>query len=333
MRHLFATVSTLSLLAMAPGGALAQDYGLQGQNYGHPGQNMVPGPSSMPSPDMMQSQNTGPDQMYGGGANGMAGPPPGMMGPNGGPPPGMMGPNGGPPPGMMMGPNGGPGQGMMSGQNMMGPPQNTQGPNGGMNPRQMRQVNAQDRRFVEQATSAGLAEVKAANMALHRSVSPAVREFGRWMITDHTLLDDMLTHFAQRAGVAVPDRMDDKDQTAYDKLDQYKNEVEFDLHYVADQVDAHKAAIELFKEEAQSGANPGLRWLAHKMQPMLTQHLAEAQELRSLPGSATEHEAHATAPSVPMAEEKKASAKQEGSTAVRQSVSREGVERIEKEGK
>jgi putative membrane protein len=192
----------------------------------------------------------------------------------------------------------------------------------------------QDRKFLDGVTSAGLAEVEAGNLAMHRAALPAVREFGRWMVTDHKLIGELLAPRAERAGVTVPSGLNEKDRAAISGLQKY-NGAEFDLHYVASQVDAHKQALELFKQEAQSGENPALRAFAQHMQPMLTQHLAEVQELQGLPESSTSHESHVTTPVAPMAEAQQATPKmQEGSTpAVRRSLNQQGAAQIEKEGK
>jgi putative membrane protein len=315
MRQVVATASIMALLAAAPL-ARAQP----------PGQNMVPGPSSMPNPGMMGNPNTmggpgpnGPNQGMMPGQGGMAGP--GMMGPNA-----MGGPGG---------PNmGGPMMGGGSGPGMMGPRGMPRSGMYGQHPMHA-QLNEQDRKFVEEAASAGLAEVQEGHLAMRRAALPAVREFGRWMVTDHTELGEMLDHHAQHAGLSAPSQMNSKDRESLDKLEKYTNGAEFDQHYLIDQVEAHKKAIELFKEEAQSGANPELRWFAGHVQPMLTQHLAEAQELRSTPESASARSAEVTAPAAPMPDAKKVSPKlQEGtSPAVRHSLNAEGAKRIEEEGK
>lgn len=226
-------------------------------------------------------------------------------------------------------PNGSPGQNMMTGPH--GPP----GSNGSGRATMRPPVNDQDRQFVDRATSAGLAEVEAGNLALHRATSPAVREFGRWMITDHTEMGEMLAHRAEHAGLSVPNQISEKDRAALDGLRQF-HDADFDMHYLADQLAAHKQAMELFKQEAQSGEDPWLRSFAHHMQPMLTQHLAQVEELKSTPESSTARSADVTTPpAAPMPEAKAPSPNlQEGTTPeVRHHLNEEGARRTETEGK
>jgi len=197
------------------------------------------------------------------------------------------------------------------------------------------QVNDQDRQFVEKAAGAGLAEVAAGNLAQHSATGLAVREFGRWMVTDHTEMGEMLAHRAEHAGISMPSQISQKDRAALDKL-QLFHDAEFDGHYLADQLDAHKQAMELFKQEAQSGENPWLRSFAQHMQPMLTQHLAEVQELMSAPEASTARSAEVTVPqAAPMTNAQAPGPKlQEGTTPeVRHSLNQEGARRTETEGK
>jgi putative membrane protein len=197
-----------------------------------------------------------------------------------------------------------------------------------------REANQQDRKFVEAAGSAGLAEVTAGHLAMRRAANPAVSEFGRWMVTDHTEMGDMLGYRAERAGLTPPSRMSEKDRAAIDRLERY-NGTEFDLHYLADQVEGHKQAMELFKQEGQSGGNPGLRAFAQHMEKMITEHLAEAQELQGAPESGTAHSAQVSTPPAPMPGAKNPpSDLQAGTTPeVRNNLNAGAAERVQKEGK
>jgi len=193
------------------------------------------------------------------------------------------------------------------------------------------QTNAQDQKFVEKAGSAGKAEVAAGDLALKHAVDPAVREFGRWMATDHTAMGEMLAKHAEAAGLSVPASVDPKDQATLADLQKLTGP-EFDLHYLRAQFEAHKQALELFKEEADSGQNAGLKMLAQHARPMLEQHLAEVQELQSTPQSSTSRSAQVNSPpAAPMQDPKAAKpALQNGPSTSR---NKEGAQRIEKEGK
>ena len=59
-------------------------------------------------------------------------------------------------------------------------------------------ANSQDLAFVQQATASGLAEVMEGQLAIAKSSSPAVRNFGQQMVTDHTAANDQLRAIASQ---------------------------------------------------------------------------------------------------------------------------------------
>jgi putative membrane protein len=146
-------------------------------------------------------------------------------------------------------------------------------------------LTQQDREFVRQAGMAGKLEVEMGRLAALPAQDPAVREFGRWMETDHEVGNDILGRLARRAGAEMPASLDPPHQSALDQLKPL-NGREFDRQYVALQVQAHDMAIGLFQQEAAALANPELKDYAPRALPVLVQHRAQAYELQGLPGIA-----------------------------------------------
>ena len=153
-------------------------------------------------------------------------------------------------------------------------------------PQGQQALNQQDRQFINEAAEGGRAEVEMGKVAAERSDNPAVREFGRWMETDHTMANDALDYIVHRAGVTPPSTIDPHDQTALESL-QKLHGAAFDQKYVPMQVEGHEQTIALFQKEEQSGENPHLKRYAEHTMPMLRAHLAEAQDLSRLPGMAS----------------------------------------------
>ena len=56
--------------------------------------------------------------------------------------------------------------------------------------------NAQDLAFVQLATASGLAEFTEGQIAISKSLNPAVRDFGQQMVTDHTAAGNQLSAIA-----------------------------------------------------------------------------------------------------------------------------------------
>jgi putative membrane protein len=116
---------------------------------------------------------------------------------------------------------------------------------------------AQDRSFAEQALTAGMSEIKEGSLAMKQSHQPAIQEFGRWMVTDHTAIDHFLRERAAADGVTVPTSLTSKQQSEYDQLQKLTG-ADFDKQYIDQQVSAHEKAVSLFGQEAESGTYSGM---------------------------------------------------------------------------
>ena len=191
-------------------------------------------------------------------------------------------------------------------------------------------ASQQDRQFVKEALASGQEEVAAGRLAQAQGGSPAVREFGRWMVTDHTLMGHLLQHHAKEAGIDTT-----AGQPSPGALNELKplHDREFDLRYVSMEVEDHQKAVSLFQKEAQSGQNEGLKTLAQLAVPALQEHLAEAKELNNLLYGTTTRVNEQSVPSAaPPATATRATTATDQPPAVKE-MNKEGLERIEKEGK
>jgi len=148
-------------------------------------------------------------------------------------------------------------------------------------------LSSQDRAFVEKAAQGNVAEAQEGQLAMRQAASPAVREFGRWMFTDHTGMDKWLAVVAVREGLQVPTTPNQEQAQRLSRLRGLRGE-QFDRAYIPDQARDHERTIALFQQEGQSGQNPQLKSFAQQAVPVLQQHLAEARELQGLstPGNA-----------------------------------------------
>ena len=63
--------------------------------------------------------------------------------------------------------------------------------------------NAQDLAFVQLATASGLAEFTEGQIAISKSLNPAVRDFGQQMVTDHTAAGNQLSEIAAQEQIPV----------------------------------------------------------------------------------------------------------------------------------
>lgn len=147
---------------------------------------------------------------------------------------------------------------------------------------QQSQTGNQDSRFVSKAARGGEEEVAAGKLAESQGGDAGVRMFGRWMATDHTMMNNMLDERAKQAGIEIPS------ETSSPALQKLKalHDRQFDRQYVPEQVKDHEETIALFKEEASAGQNPELKRLAQHALPTLEAHLAAAKDLEARLGAA-----------------------------------------------
>lgn len=140
-------------------------------------------------------------------------------------------------------------------------------------------LNQQDRTFVEKAGGGSLAELDLGKLAEQKGATPAVREFGRWMATDHGLVaNNWLKAILGDQNQSFQPMLTAQDKELRQKLDGLRG-AQFDREYIQSQVADHEKTIPVFQREASDGHNPMIKNFAENMIPVLQQHLAEAKAL------------------------------------------------------
>jgi putative membrane protein len=136
--------------------------------------------------------------------------------------------------------------------------------------------------FVRQAAQSDAFERQAGQLASQRSRNPAVRDFARRMVRDHTMTTNGLKMAMRQAGMRPPPPPPlSGDQRRM--LDQLRSTPgpRFDRIYMDQQVTAHQNALQLMHGFAQAGQPQPLREAAKKTAPMVQQHLDMAERLQA----------------------------------------------------
>lgn len=134
-------------------------------------------------------------------------------------------------------------------------------------------LSGQDRNWLAKTHQANLAEVAAGELAQKKGTTPAVRNAGTMLVTDHTALDDRLTRTADTVGVAVPKSVAAAQASDADRLGNERGP-RFDQDFVATMAAGHEKAITDTQAEASHGSSPEVRQLAASALPTLNKHLA-----------------------------------------------------------
>lgn len=151
-------------------------------------------------------------------------------------------------------------------------------------------VSAQDRSFVRQAAAADANEIACGSLASKRASDPAVQQFGRGIVTDHTALNRRLIAIARDERIPVP--------RFAPSCDPLKNATGpgFDQIFLKNARQDHEKAIALFRKETETGKSQGLRNLAKESLTALQAHLDEAGRLLEPPAGGAMGTSHPEIP-------------------------------------
>lgn len=134
-----------------------------------------------------------------------------------------------------------------------------------------------DMQFAVAAAEGNMLEVQLGELAQTNATSPKVKEFGKTMMTDHTLASDELKELAATKKIALPAALGTEKTNLYNELRDKKGN-EFDKAYIDHMIKDHEEDLKLFRDEADKGKDLEIKaWAGGKL-PMLERHLQLAQE-------------------------------------------------------
>ena len=137
-----------------------------------------------------------------------------------------------------------------------------------------------DATFVKKAAISDMYEIAAAKLAKTKSGNADVKSFADQMETAHTQTTDQLKSIVgSKPDLKLPTDMDAQHKAMMSRLRQASG-ADFDKAYIAQQVNAHNAAVMLFTSESQNGQDADLKKFAGDTLPTLQQHLTMAENLQ-----------------------------------------------------
>lgn len=131
------------------------------------------------------------------------------------------------------------------------------------------------------AAIGNLYEIEAANIAWERSASEDVKAFAKMLIADHTAANSKLEVLVSQAEGSMPGSLDDEHQKMIDDL-KAADDATFDSVFLAQQVAAHEAALQLHENYIASGDDPAFKDFATESVKTVQAHMKHAQ---TLPGA------------------------------------------------
>lgn len=146
-------------------------------------------------------------------------------------------------------------------------------------------LSGSDKLFIRQAAIGGQAEVELGKLAQQKGNSEAVRDFGKRMVSDHSKANDQLMRVQKDADPSTPKEPDPEHKRIRDELNK-ASEKDFDIAYLASQMQDHQKTANLLLWEISSGQSAELTKYAADTLPTVMAHLEIAKQhaaLRSAP--------------------------------------------------
>jgi putative membrane protein len=142
------------------------------------------------------------------------------------------------------------------------------------------QLTEKDFKFAKDAIRGGMEEVQLGELAKQNAGSPAVREFGERMVTDHQKANDGLKQIVQKRGALIPASLSHHETSRLEHLQKLSG-ADFDKAYISDMVSDHKKDVKEFEKASQNLSDPELKAFAEKTLPTLQDHLRQAENLQA----------------------------------------------------
>ena len=132
--------------------------------------------------------------------------------------------------------------------------------------------------YVDAAGKSDMYEMESSKIALQKSKSPAIKSFANAMIRDHTKTTKATMAAAKKAGMNPPPPAPDAGITASLTELQNASDADFDRIYLAQQMPAHQAALDLHQSYAANGDQPALKASAKAAVPIVQKHIDMAHK-------------------------------------------------------
>lgn len=147
-----------------------------------------------------------------------------------------------------------------------------QGMNHGM------KFSAQDKKFLKMATKGSNFEIKTGHLAAEQGQSEDVKQFGQWMVQQHTQLNDSMIPVWKDLGMSPPTSLTPKDQAEYQKLASLHGNA-FDQAYIKTMLHDHRMDLAAFKKEIADGHNQAEKDGAQQGEPVIQSHLDKITQI------------------------------------------------------
>jgi len=156
----------------------------------------------------------------------------------------------------------------------------------------------QDSRFIFDAASTNLLEIRLGQLAQSKAINASVKQFGQQMVTDHNNLQTQLTATISKSGTDFKPGMNDEDKKEVERLDKLSG-AEFDRQYMTSMIQHHQQDVAEFQTMSSSARSAEARQIATTGLPVIQRHLTMATQVGSQVGATSDVVAYNPSPTTP----------------------------------
>lgn len=141
------------------------------------------------------------------------------------------------------------------------------------------QATDQDKQFLTTASQGNYDEIQLGKLAEEKATNPAVKNFGRKMVTDHTRLTEKMKPFATDWNITAPTALSEDAQKEYDKLKGLSGK-DFDKEYIDDMVSDHGKDLDAFTKEVKDTKDTKFKVAVEQGKSVVAAHKNMAYDLK-----------------------------------------------------
>jgi putative membrane protein len=146
---------------------------------------------------------------------------------------------------------------------------------------------AADSLLISQAILANQQEMRLGTLAQQKAASPAVKQFGQRMVTDHSTMGKQWSALAAQNGLSIKPNPDPT-QTEQTSNLQSLSGTAFDRLYMTAMIQGHQRVVSDLQSQASSAKSAEVRQLSASELPIVQQHLTLATQVGSQVGATTD---------------------------------------------
>jgi putative membrane protein len=143
-------------------------------------------------------------------------------------------------------------------------------------------ANTQDKVFVRGAMLGGRAEVEVSKLAQRKAGAEGVRGFAKRMVDEHSEANARLAQLGRAVNAEIPTDLDAEHKAVMVELERTSTGKEFDLAYLAGQIQDHQKTANLLQYEISLGQNQALLKYAAETLPHVLEHLEMAKQQHTI---------------------------------------------------